>query len=361
SAHGALVQASALPNPGLSVSSVAATVSPLGAPVPGTVGVSWTVPIGGKRSAGIASAEAGLSAAKATNAAVRQQISLAVATGFVNVLLARALLEFALQDQANFRQSLDLNELRYKDGKIAFGDVLKLRIQALAEDDTVRQARQNLISGRADLLQLLGEGAVKPDYEVQGALEPAPQAAETTPESLLAAALARRPDYLALADQTEAARHGLTQARRQPIPDLGVSVEYSHASGVPDTYDIGLSVSVPLFDRNTGNIEQAAAALEKARIAQEALRIQLRDAATKAVTEWRSSSEQLGAYRSGVESARESLEISRHAYELGQGSLLDFLSAQTSYRQVEGAYRSAQARTALAAWTLRFVAGEEIK
>jgi len=365
SAHGVLVQAGVFPNPGLSVSAFGSRVSPLQGPLPGQFGVTWTLPIGGKRAAGIAAAEAGLTAAKATNASVRQQISLSVATGFVNILLARALLDFALQDQASFRQTLELNELRYKDGKIAFGDVLKLRIQALAEDDTVRQAQQNLISGYADLLQLLGEGSVKPAFEVRGALEPAPQASETTPESLLAAALSRRPDYLALTAQAEAAAHLLTQAQRQPIPDLGILVDYNHdfgnRTGNPDSYDVSLSVAVPLFDRNTGNIEQAGAALQKARIAQDALRNQLRDAATKAVAEWGSSAAQVAAYRAGVDAAKESLEISRHAYELGQGSLLDFLGAQTSYRQVESAYRSAQARTALAAYTLRFVAGEEIK
>ena len=364
-AHGALTQASVLPNPGLFVGSFASTVSPLEAPVPGQLGVTWTLPIGGKRSAGIASAEAGLSAARAGNAAVRQQVSLNVATAFLNVLLSQALLEFALQDQAAFRQTLELNELRYRVGKIAFGDVLKLRIQALAEDDTVRQSQQNLVSNRADLLQLLGEGSLKPDFEVRGALEPAPQAPEFTPETLLSSALARRPDYLALGAQTEAAAFALTQARRQPIPDISILFDYNHdfghRSGAPDSYDVSLSVPVPLFDRNTGNIEQAGAALEKARIAQEGLRNQLRDTATKAVTEWRSSGAQAQAYRAGVDSAKESLEISRHAYEEGHGSLIDFLGAQTSYRQVESAFRTALARTALAAYTLRFVAAEEIK
>ena len=120
-------------------------------------------------------------------------------------------------------------------------------------------------------------------------------------------------------------------------------------------------MTVPLFDRNRGNIEQAGAAVEKARIAQEALRNQLRDSAAKAVAEWRSSSAQVTAYSHGVrESAKESLDIRRRAYELGAGSLLDFLDAETSYRQVESAYRSALARNALAAYTLSFISGEEI-
>ena len=360
SARGAAVQAGALPNPGVFVGALGSRISPLGAPVPSQFGVTWTLPIGGKRSAGIAAAEATLSAAKATSAGVRQQLELNVATGFVNVLLAQALLSFTRSDQQAFGQTLELNELRYQDGKIAFGEVLKLRIQALATDDAVRQAEQTLVAARADLAQVAGEGTLAPDFAVQGALEPAPSVSQVTPESLLSAALAKRPDYLALASLEESAAHSLTQARRQPIPDLGILVDYNHASGNPDSYDISLSVPIPLFDRNSGNIQQAAATLEKAHIAREALRNQLRDIAVKTVAEWRSSAAQAKAYGEGILGARQSLDISRRAYQAGRGSLLDFLGAEVSFRQVESAYRTALARNALAAYSLRFVSGEEI-
>ena len=361
SAHGALTQASLLPNPGLFVGSFGTKISPLGAPTPNQVGATWTIPFGGKRSAGIAAAEASVSAAKATTASVRHQLELNAATGFVNLLLAQALLAFTRSNQEAFHKTLALNELRYQAGKISFGEVLKLRIQALSIDDAVRQSEQSLIAARADLSQLVGEGALAPDFTVQGALDPPPQPPEVTAESLLTAALSRRPDYLALAEQEESAKHSLTQARRQPIPDLGVLVDYNHGNGNPDSYDLSLTIPVPLFDRNTGNIQQAQAALEKVRIAREALRNQLRDTALKAVAEWRSSSAQMGAYRVGEQGAQQSLEIARHSYELGRGSLLEFLDAETSYRQVESSFLTALARNALAVYTLRFTSGEDVR
>ena len=360
SARGARVQAGVFPNPGILVSSLGSRTSPLAAPVPTQFGVTWTLPIGGKRAAGIAAADSTLSASKATNAGVRQQLELNVATQFVNVLLTQALLAFARSDQLGLNKTLELNELRYQDGKIAYGDVLKLRIQALATDDAVRQAEQNLVAARADLAQTVGEGSLASDFAVQGALDPAPAVSQVTPESLLSAALARRPDYLALASLEESAAHSLTQARRQPIPDLGILVDYNHSSGSPDSYDISLSIPIPLFDRNSGNIQQAAAVLEKAHLAREALRNQLRNLAIKTVAEWRSSAAQAKAYGEGIQGARQSLDISRLAYQAGRGSLLDFLGAEVSFRQVESAYRTALARNALAAYSLRFVGGEEI-
>ncbi len=59
--------------------------------------------------------------------------------------------------------------------------------------------------------------------------------------------------------------------------------------------------------------------------------------------------------------AKESLDITkRHAYEEGRGTLLDYLDAESTYRQVESAYRSAMADAMNAATTLRFVAGEDL-
>jgi cobalt-zinc-cadmium efflux system outer membrane protein len=361
-AHGALVQASAFANPDISVSALGSQqLNPPGPPVPNAFGVSWTVPVSGKRGAGIAAADSAFTAARSTNAAVRSQLELNAAIAFVDVLLAEALLSFAKSDQEAFRKTLELNELRYHDGKIAWGDVLKLRIQALSQDDTVRQSEQNLVAARADLAQLAGDDTLAPDFAVQGALEPLPRPPEMTPESLLDEALRTRPDYLAAGAQIESQKALVLQARRVPIPDLGVGLGYNHTAGLPDSFDLTLSVTVPLFDRNGGNIESAAAALEKSRIAQEALRNQIRDAAVKAVAEWRSSTAQVSAYRQGLrESARESLEIQRLAYERGAGSLLDFLDAETRYRQVESAFRSALARNAIAAYSLLFVAGKEI-
>src|SRR4051794_18008088 len=50
-ARGALVQSHALPNPTLFVYRIGENLSPADSPVPNQFGVSWTIPIGGKRAA----------------------------------------------------------------------------------------------------------------------------------------------------------------------------------------------------------------------------------------------------------------------------------------------------------------------
>lgn len=358
SAHGALEQSTAFENPGLFVSALGTQVNPATWPTPNQLGLTWTLPIGGKRGAGIASAKAGLSAAQATQTSVIQQLELNVAQAFVTVLLNQSLLAFSRQDQADFQETLALDEVRYKDGQIAYGDLLKLKLQALAIDDAVRSAASAEVQARADLAVLLGADP-SDVLTLEGALAPV-QPLELSPNQLVAKALEQRPDVKAADAQTQSAKEALTQQRRQPIPDLGILADYNHASGDPDSFDLQLSVSLPLLDRNGGNVEQAAAAVTKAELAREAIELSVRSDAVKALDELHASQAQLAAYEEGVKVGRESLEISRHAFHAGQGSLLDFLDAETSYRQVEVAYRNAIAREAVAAYNLRFIAGQSL-
>lgn len=360
SARGAVTQARVLPNPSIFISALGYDVSPFQGPIPNQYGVTWTIPIGGKRAASIAAARAGVGAAEASRVATRRQLALNVETVFVNVLLDRSLYDFARQDQQTFRQSVSINELRYKDGKISFGDVLKLRIQARQVDDTVRQAYQQLVNDRAELARLVGSTALAPTFQVVGSLAPPSMPRDLSIQAVAQSALRHRADYRALRAQLDAARASLRLARRQPIPDLGVLADYNYVPGTPGTYDLQLTASVPLFDRNQGNIQQAQASYQKARLAIDGLRNQLMANATRAVEEWRIAEQRVLAYSDDfVKTAKQSLDISRHSYEEGRGTLLEYLDAESSYRDVERAYRSAQAEAVLAAANIKYVSGED--
>ncbi len=360
-ARGAVVQASVLPNPGFYLGAMG--IAQPGAPVPNQFGLTWTIPIGGKISAATAAATASLSAAEATRQAAKQQLITSVQTAFVSLLLAESQLGFAKEDRAGFEKTLALNELRYKDGKIAFGDLLKLRLQAVATDDEVREARLGVDNARADLTEVVGEQVLAPDFVADGQLSAPALPPSAIAEALLSQALARRPDYAALLDQEKSAQESLVLAKRTPIPDIGILADYNRPTsgevGDHGSTDLSLSIALPLFDRNQGNITQAEAAWEKTVLAEESLRAQVRDQLVKALAEWRTAEALVQAYENGaVAEAKQSLEITRHAYQLGTGSLLDFLDAESSYRATESAYRAAVARAALAADNVKLITGE---
>lgn len=358
--RGALVQSHALENPSLFVNALGENLSPGDAPVPNQFGISWTIPIGGKRGAGIAAARAAVDAAVATRLAARRQLELDVETAFITVLLDQAQLDFAKQDQAGLHEAEDLETVRYKDGKIAYSDVLKLRIRASASDDTVRQDELALATDRAELARLVGEGTLAPGFSLAGSLAP-PGLPSLTADALLGRALAQRPDYQALVASARSAEASWIQARRQPIPDLGVLLDYNRVPDTAGSFDVGVSATIPLFDRNAGNTLTAAAAARKAHLAIASMRAQLRADAEKAVRALETSAARLQVYDQQLLSdAKESLDITRHAYEQGRGTLLDYLDAESSYRDVEREYRSAVGQAMLVAAQVRFVAGEEL-
>ncbi len=362
SAQGAVQQARVLPNPDIFVGAMGTEIHPAQAPIPNQFGFDWTIPLGGKRAAGIASAKAGVSAARAGRVATRRQLALSVETAFVAVLLDRSLLDFAKEDQQTFKESVRINELRYKDGKISFGEVLKLRIQAREVDDAVRDANQTLVNDRQELARLVGEGVLAPDYQVVGSLTPPKMPRDLAVSSIVRQALQNRADYQALRSQEDASRSALTQARRQPIPDVGVLADYNYVPHTAGNYDLQLTVSVPLFDRNQGNVTQARADYAKSGLALQAMRLQIRADAARAVQAWRTIQSRLRDYNDEfVKQAKESLDISRHSYEQGAGTLLDYLDAESSYRDVQRAYRTAEANAVLAAANIKFISGEDLQ
>jgi cobalt-zinc-cadmium efflux system outer membrane protein len=240
--------------------------------------------------------------------------------------------------------------------------VLKLRLQVRSVEDATRQAELQLANDRSELTRLTGEGTLTADYQVDGEL--APPAAPGEPPSaelLLTTALKHRTDYLASMSTEQSMEALASQARRMPIPDLGILADVDKVLGEPSAYDITLTVELPLLDRNTGNIKQAESAARKSRLATEGLRNQIREDVQQAVNTWTTTHARLATYDHDILSdAKESLDITRHAYEQGRGSLLDYLDAETSYRDVERSYRSVVADTINAAAALRFVIGEDL-
>jgi outer membrane protein TolC len=128
-------------------------------------------------------------------------------------------------------------------------------------------AEQNLRAAKVALAFLLGFRDLVPDFgldqkELDFAL-PGPVATATR-ESLLGEAKARRPDLAALTQQVRRAEAGLTLARRNIVPDVGVSVACSTSSdlsAMAQTGSIGISFNLPLLYFQRGEIRRAEADL----------------------------------------------------------------------------------------------------
>jgi len=269
-----------------------------------------------------------------------------VAQQFVLALLAEANLTAAQADLQDFQQSVDVNQQRFRAGDISEGDFLKIRLQLLQFQSGVSAARLALVQARASLRQLLGFDAVPTNFTLAGTLHFTPTASHL--DDLEAAALRNRPDLQAAQLGVVAAGSQYRLAQANGKRNLTPTFTYSHVSGLSNA-GVAFNMELPLFDRNQGEIARTHVVITQAEEQRQAAQEQVLTDVRSAYEAARTGEQVVALYRGGyLSQARQSRDISAYAYQHGAASLLDFLDAERSYRDIELAYRQAVAAYMLA-------------
>ncbi len=124
---------------------------------------------------------------------------------------------------------------------------------------------------------------------------------------------------------------------------MTVSANYSHVNSI-SAVTFSVSVPLPIFDRNQGNIAQTRVAINQAQEQQKGTNGQVLTDVRDAYEGVVSNDKVVKFFTAGArETAQKSREISEYAYRRGAIALLDFLNAERTYRQTELAYRQAVA------------------
>ena len=89
-------------------------------------------------------------------------------------------------------------------------------------------------------------------------------------QDVLATALEKRPDYKNAETQVQYEETNLSLQKAMRIPDLTVGGTYSRAgSYIPDYYALTLSIDLPIFNRNQGNVQISENTLEANKLLRE--------------------------------------------------------------------------------------------
>ena len=221
------------------------------------------------------------------------------------------------------------------------------------------------VSGlQAQLRSLLGIEGTEPVTAVideRKALDEAAKLCTALTSDGSAAPVDTLPEIQALSAQAEAARHGLKWQRSQALPQMAVQGEYDKNGNIGHNfYAVGLSLSLPLWNRNRGNIRSGKAAVEQAAIEMERRRLELaqqraqdlaivrqylpRPADASAVTD-----DDLGR----MLQAAEKQYMNRHI------TLLEFVDLYSNYRDTRLALLDARSQALQAAERLRMIWGGE--
>jgi cobalt-zinc-cadmium efflux system outer membrane protein len=306
-----------------------------------TDSVTYTIERGGKRMDRVAVARDNTDMTVKTIADNERQLRFQVAQAFITVLLARSNLDFARADLKDFAQVVEINQRRMNAGDISEADYLKIALQQLQFQQDVSAAEVALVQGKAGLRQLVGYNSVPENFDVSGELKHTRYT--VTQDNLEKEAVLSRPDYLAAQSAVKLANDTVTLAYGNRTRDLTVESEYKR-SGLVNGVGFGLSIEIPIHDRNQGEIARSKAAVLQAAEAAEAVLVGIETDVASGYAGYKTNDEVALLYESGyLDQATQSREISNYAYQRGAASLLDLLDAERSYRATQLAYRQALA------------------
>ncbi len=278
-----------------------------------------------------------------------------VAQLYISAQLAQSTLDLARQDLESFQDTLNISARQFKIGAISENDYLQMKLQGIQFQQDVQQALLSKAQSLSDLRQQLGYESVAGEYDISSSLEYLPVA--LTIEELQAKALGNRPDLRAALLGVNSANSQYELAKANGKQDVTVSTNYSHVNGI-SALTFSVSVPLPIFDRNQGNIGQTHFAVSQAQELRKAANEQVLTDVRDAYEGLKSSERIVKIYVSGaLEDARKSREISEYAYRRGAIALLDFLNAERNYRTTELAYRQAVAAYATSLEQVRQAVG----
>jgi len=300
--------------------------------------------LSGKRGLRISVADAALKAARMSRADAQRTLEFQLKQVYLQAVLARDDLDFALEVQKGATQTYDLMHLRYSAGAISEADEAKVETAKLEADQAVDSAAQALRVAKLGVAFLLGVRGAVPDYSVEQDLPKfvvPPSLTNATRESMLKNAEEHRPDLKALTFQRERAEQSVRLAKRLRFPDLNLQLGFSYAAPaggsfssntVPPTLIAGISGNIPLFYQQQGEIKKAEADYKTQSLLHAKLEAQL---VTDVETAWTNlvSSRKLVERMEGrlLDRAKRARDLVELQYKKGAASLLEFLDAQRTY------------------------------
>lgn len=307
-----------------------------------SVGVSQRFELGGKRSRRTAVARLELQQARAEVLALERQFSAEIRAAYARAVAAGRQLD-ALERLIAANEEL----VRVTNARLTEGDVAPLDLN-LVRLETDR-LRAGVIRSRADLEGEIISLRALVGFEMTDPLRITPLS-ERPPRldlSLTDAteiALRERPDLQAARLGEELGTARIRLAESQATPNLAASVRYSRSRGIIDLPErigggvatdtdneltFGVSIDIPIFNRNQGEVAAATSERVQAVRQREFLEATIRRDVALAYRRYRAAAEALVLYSTQiVPRAEANLSTVRTAYNLGEFSVFDIVNEQ---------------------------------
>lgn len=301
-------------------------------------------------------------AAEAVQAHTNRAVELGVSQAFLGSRLADQFLELAERARATTAKHVEQAQAFFDVGMLVESDLLQANVKLAEMEETVIRARNGAHLPRAGLARAMGLEQNQ-TFEL---VAPSPMAGPLpgSYDEALVQAMSTRSDLQAVDRKVEAAGAGVTRARGELFPQIGLMAKYAlnddHLFGANgESYVVGAMASWKVwswgqtFARVDRSESEHRAANEARRGYRQQVEFEVRQS-WQAVEEARA---RLEVGTRGVEAAERALTIIEDRFGQGVARITDLLDAETMAH--EARVREAQATTdmELAARTLSFAVG----
>jgi cobalt-zinc-cadmium efflux system outer membrane protein len=310
-----------------------------------------------QRSSRVAQARGEMSAAQASITAAEQRVATDTARAFFRVALAQASVDAARDNLAATEQVVEYLRNRVAQGATPEGELIRAQVERDRAATEVTMADVDLLRAQSGLRLFLGDAAGAGGPRVSAPDWRRERAPLAPLNELTAYALAHRSDLLASRAKTAAATSAVEVERSMVVRQLGASFGVKRMAGVNGMVG-GISLTVPLFDQNRGEIQRTTGERLAAELETRWLE---RTIATEIEAEYHAAerlANQVTALQpSFLSRAEESRRIALGAYQEGATSLLQVLDASRALNEARVMYARVLAAANESLFVLGIVAG----
>jgi len=232
----------------------------------------------------------------------------------------------------------DIAQQRFQSGDVPQLEVVQAELEASRAEADLQVTREEEKVAWSALNALLNEPS-ETEWQLQGTLKDAPSDAQLA--DLLNRAAQQSPELQHLAQELKVQQSNESLLRSERIPDVGL--EFGVDLNAPHDYRAGprgqLTVGLPVFSRNQGEIAQSEATQRELDANLDATRRSIAGRVEQAYFELHARRTQVDLYRDTLlPSGRKLEDLAEQSYQAGKSDILYVLAAQHDVQQLQSDY-----------------------
>lgn len=286
----------------------------------------------------------------------RQTVIFKTIQAYLNTLSSREQIRVARENLGDNEAQLKQIEAFCKVGRRPLTDLYQQQAEMAGARLELVTAQQAYEVNTMELKEIIGISVLTPLTVADSFDEMEIGSIEDSPAVIMKEALEKRADLFAVQNQVRATDMAIREASAGYYPSVDLVAELgSSYSSLDDSSSrtqwtddnvearVGVSVSVPIFDRylTRNQVSQAKIASRTIRYEQEKLIRQVEVEIGQAFSEYRAAESKLDVSRAQEQYASRALASTRQRYESGSATLTELTTARTSY--VQARYDSVEA------------------